>query len=154
MQIIDSSRYVPHGEGYRPPPVHFKYRQGKQKYFEEQDRRAEFETYLNSLEAERKYPSSVLSSLQKMNMEEIDLHLILHLLKYICRQNEEGAVLVFLPGWDTITKLHDMLQGDVMFKHSSKFVIIPLHSLMPTAYQKQVGVAYKKVSIIEWVWFN
>lgn len=43
-------------------------------------------------------------------------------------------------GWDTITKLHDMLKSDVMFRNSSKYIIIPLHSLMPTASQKQVGV--------------
>lgn len=51
----------------------------------------------------------------------------------------QGAILVFLPGWDTISKLHGMLTNDVMFRNSSRFVIIPLHSLMPTTSQKQVS---------------
>ena len=75
-----------------------------------------------------------------MNFEEIDLHLIMTLLRYVCRSMEGGAILVFLPGWDTISKLSDMLKADVMFRSPSHYLIIPLHSLMPTAFQKQVGV--------------
>ena len=95
---------------------------------------------MDTIEREKRYPSNVIYSLRSMDIEEIDLEMALSLLKYICRNREEGAILVFLPGWDTISKFHDMMQNDVMFRHSSKFVIIPLHSLMPTANQKQVGV--------------
>uniref|UniRef100_A0A8C0IBN8 ATP-dependent DNA/RNA helicase DHX36 n=1 Tax=Bubo bubo TaxID=30461 RepID=A0A8C0IBN8_BUBBB len=49
----------------------------------------------------------------------------------------DGAILVFLPGWDNISTLHDLLMSQVMFK-SDRFIIIPLHSLMPTVNQTQV----------------
>lgn len=29
---------------------------------------------------------------------------------------QEGAILVFLPGWDNISTLHDLLVSQVMFK--------------------------------------
>ena len=35
-----------------------------------------------------------------------------------------------------------------MFRNSSKFMIIPLHSLMPTASQKEVGVVEGVACII------
>lgn len=44
---------------------------------------------------------------------------------------------MFLPGWDNISSLNDILMADQMFK-SDRFVIIPLHSLMPTVSQTQV----------------
>uniref|UniRef100_A0A671V4Q1 ATP-dependent DNA/RNA helicase DHX36 n=1 Tax=Sparus aurata TaxID=8175 RepID=A0A671V4Q1_SPAAU len=48
-----------------------------------------------------------------------------------------GAILVFLPGWDNISTLNDLLMAQQMFR-SDRFVIIPLHSLMPTVNQTQV----------------
>jgi len=50
---------------------------------------------------------------------------------------EEGAILVFLPGWDDISKLHDNLKKEALFS-SDKFIIIPLHSMMPSANQREV----------------
>ena len=112
---------------------------GRQKMQQETDKEAEIDQYINSLESSRTYSSSVIESLRRMDLDDFDLSLAVHLLKHICTRMEEGAILVFLPGWDTITKLHDMLKSDVMFR-SSKYLIIPLHSLMPTTNQKQVGV--------------
>ncbi len=43
-------------------------------------------------------------------------------------------------GWDTISKLHDMFKADPMLR-SSAFLIIPLHSMMPTAFQQSVSLA-------------
>ena len=73
-----------------------------------------------------------------MDESVIDLQLVVTVLRNISRQ-DEGAVLVFLPGWDTISKLHDMLKSDVVFSSSSKYIIIPLHSMMPTATQRQAS---------------
>uniref|UniRef100_A0A667YSW1 ATP-dependent DNA/RNA helicase DHX36 n=1 Tax=Myripristis murdjan TaxID=586833 RepID=A0A667YSW1_9TELE len=50
---------------------------------------------------------------------------------------QEGAILVFLPGWDNISSLNDLLMAQQMFR-SDRFIIIPLHSLMPTVNQTQV----------------
>ncbi|XP_072113031.1 ATP-dependent DNA/RNA helicase DHX36 [Mobula birostris] len=49
----------------------------------------------------------------------------------------DGAILVFLPGWDNISTLNDLLTAQPMFK-SDRFVIIPLHSLMPSVNQTEV----------------
>lgn len=72
-----------------------------------------------------------------MDEKKIDINLIVAVLNHICSCMTEGAVLIFLPGWDTITKLYDMLQASPVFR-SSKYLIIPLHSMMPTAFQQQV----------------
>ena len=53
---------------------------------------------------------------------------------------------VFLPGWDTISKLNDMLNSDPMFRSKQKYLIIPLHSMMPTAFQQQV----KTMALLVW----
>ena len=114
-----------------------------------QEKQREMDQYIISLENENKYSPFVTESLKKMNLEDFDLSLILNLLKHICINMEDGAILVFLPGWDTISKLHDMLQSDVMFRKSSRYLIIPLHSLMPTSSQKQVGVVLYSIIIYE-----
>ncbi|KAG0721051.1 ATP-dependent RNA helicase DHX36 [Chionoecetes opilio] len=64
------------------------------------------------------------------------MDLILELLRYISRQ-PKGAVLVFLPGWDTISKLHNMMKDDSVLA-SRNYLVIPLHSMMPTASQREV----------------
>lgn len=115
-----------------------RYGRGKQEWLEKQQEQEELEEYLTALELQRRYPPSVISSLRDVDEKEIDLHLVVALLRHISRQGE-GAVLVFLPGWDTISKLHDMLMADVMFHSKSQYLIIPLHSMMPTTTQRQVG---------------
>lgn len=63
--------------------------------------------------------------------------MIVELIRHIVMNEDEGAILVFLPGWDNISGLNDLLMAQQMFK-SDKFIIIPLHSLMPTVSQTQV----------------
>ena len=140
--LIIFPRYIPGNDqqGRRPPPKWIQRKMGREKIIEEAEKQAEIEQYIIDLEVARKYPLSVIESLRRMDLEDFDLVLMVQLLKHICTRMEEGAVLIFLPGWDTISKLHDMLQSDVMFRNSSRHLIIPLHSMMPTTYQKQVGV--------------
>lgn len=41
---------------------------------------------------------------------------------------QDGAILVFLPGWDNISTLHDLLMSQVMFKSGITemyFIAIP-----------------------------
>lgn len=87
------------------------------------------------------YPSHVIEALRCYDYKEINLELIKALLRYICSMGE-GAILVFLPGWDTISKMNDLLQSDPVFRSRQKYLIIPLHSMMPTAYQQQVATLY------------
>ncbi|OPL33377.1 hypothetical protein AM593_04156, partial [Mytilus galloprovincialis] len=83
------------------------------------------------------YSRQTIQSLKDMDLELIDLDLIHSLIRHIVYKLEEGAILVFVPGWEQISKLHKLLNNDRMFT-SGKFKIIPLHSLMPTINQKEV----------------
>jgi len=49
-----------------------------------------------------------------------------------------GAILIFLAGWEQISRLHKELQADRFFSQPRKFLILPLHSMMPTVNQRQV----------------
>lgn len=51
---------------------------------------------------------------------------------------EFGAVLIFLPGWDDISKLHSMLQAHRTFGDRQSYLLLPLHSSMPTASQRKI----------------
>lgn len=131
-------RYKPRSSPQdRSRPHWARYRGGRHRQ-EAEERRARADEYVNQLERKGAYPDHVTSALREMDLEKIDLQLIVSLLRHISTTMANGAVLVFLPGWDTISKLHDMLKDDVMFNNSQRFVIIPLHSLMPTTTQKQV----------------
>ncbi|XP_076906180.1 DExH-box ATP-dependent RNA helicase DExH6-like [Bidens hawaiensis] len=76
--------------------------------------------------------------LQDADPELIDVILIEQLLRKICTESEDGAVLVFLPGWDDINKARDKLTSSSFFKDQSKFSILALHSMVPSAEQKKV----------------
>ncbi|PKA50139.1 putative pre-mRNA-splicing factor ATP-dependent RNA helicase [Apostasia shenzhenica] len=73
-----------------------------------------------------------------INPENIDIILIERLLKKICIDSSEGAILVFLPGWDDISQTQERLLASRVFGDSSKFMILPLHSMIPTTEQKRV----------------
>uniref|UniRef100_A0A8C5HZZ1 RNA helicase n=1 Tax=Gouania willdenowi TaxID=441366 RepID=A0A8C5HZZ1_GOUWI len=84
------------------------------------------------------YSTKTIEAMETLDSDDkIDLDLILALIRYIVLNEEEGAILVFLPGWDNISTLNDLLMAQQMFR-SDRFVIIPLHSLMPTVNQIQV----------------
>uniref|UniRef100_A0A672JV49 RNA helicase n=2 Tax=Sinocyclocheilus grahami TaxID=75366 RepID=A0A672JV49_SINGR len=72
--------------------------------------------------------------------EKVDLDLILHLLSNICQSSDEGAVLIFLPGYDEIVSLRDrILFDDKRFTdHQQRFQVFILHSSMQTSDQKKV----------------
>lgn len=72
------------------------------------------------------------------NSELIDVVLIEKLLRKICSDSADGAILVFLPGWDDIKKTKEILETSKFFKDSYKFVILALHSMVPSMEQKKV----------------
>ena len=137
----------PNATRFRPPPntsrpgqpSWVRHIKGRREMWEKRKKEeAEHIQYLSSLEAKRAYPSAVIDALRFMDVDTINMNLLLELVKEICHNRGPGAILVFLPGWDTISKLHDMLRADPVLR-SSKFLIIPLHSLMPTSFQQSVG---------------
>jgi len=78
-----------------------------------------------------KYMSSI-------NPEFIDVVLIEQLLRKICMESEDGAILVFLPGWEDINRTRDSLRSNSFFKDNCRFQILSLHSMVPAAEQKKV----------------
>ncbi|GAB2223950.1 hypothetical protein Drorol1_Dr00004695 [Drosera rotundifolia] len=76
--------------------------------------------------------------LSKTDSENIDAVLIERLLGKICRDSTDGAVLVFLPGWDDITRIREKILANPFFKDHSKFLILTLHSMIPSVEQKKV----------------
>ncbi|KAL4422956.1 hypothetical protein ABPG75_009153 [Micractinium tetrahymenae] len=89
--------------------------------------------------------------------DEVDLGLIEALLQYICEEGPFkkpgdtaaavaaagpqilGAILIFLPGWDEIVRLKDRLESSPAFG-SSRYQLMPLHSLVAPAEQRRVFV--------------
>ena len=59
-------------------------------------------------------------------------------IEHICRNEGDGAILVFLTGWDDISKLFDKLKGNNFVGDPSKFLILPLHGSMPTVNQHEI----------------
>jgi len=59
-------------------------------------------------------------------------------IEYICRNEGSGAILVFLTGWDEISKLLDKLKGNNLLGDPHKFLILPLHGSMPTVNQCEI----------------
>ena len=68
--------------------------------------------------------------------EQIDYDLIFELLKYVFKSEfiGDGSVLVFLPGWDDISRMSKILAGSAEFGNHH-FKLIQLHSGIPKAEQ-------------------
>lgn len=59
-------------------------------------------------------------------------------IEHICRREGDGAILVFLTGWDEISKLLEKINGNSLLGDSSKFLVLPLHGSMPTVNQREI----------------
>ncbi|KAF1474091.1 ATP-dependent RNA helicase DHX36, partial [Pygoscelis antarcticus] len=137
--VIEKLRYTPENTDRRP-----RWKKGfmqghvsrPEKEEKEEIYRERWPDYLRQLRG-RLYSASTIDALEMMDDDKVDLDLIAALIRHIVLEEEDGAILVFLPGWDNISTLHDLLMSQVMFK-SDRFIIIPLHSLMPTVNQTQV----------------
>ena len=73
------------------------------------------------------------------NDEQINTELLLEILHYIVKSSHgEGAILVFLPGWQEISEVSMLLENTVPFNNRSKFLALPLHSGIPSQDQRRV----------------
>lgn len=59
-------------------------------------------------------------------------------IEYICRHEGDGAILVFLTGWDDISKLLDRIKSNNFLRDTNKFLVLPLHGSMPTMNQREI----------------
>lgn len=137
--VLEMTRYRPRNQDRRSSWKRG-FWQGRNMRPEQKEKEAEYREswpcYARTLQD--RYSDSTIEALEKLDSDDkIDLELIVALIRHIVTRDEEGAILVFLPGWDNISSLHDLLMAQQMFR-SDRFVIIPLHSLMPTVNQTQV----------------
>ncbi|KAI9090786.1 hypothetical protein K1719_028639 [Acacia pycnantha] len=86
----------------------------------------------------KNYSSHARKSLEAWSGLKVDLDLVEATIEYICRNEGDGAILVFLTGWDDISKLFDKLRGNNFLGDPSKFLILPLHGSMPTINQREI----------------
>ncbi|KAK4380653.1 hypothetical protein RND71_002515 [Anisodus tanguticus] len=77
-------------------------------------------------------------SLEAWSGSQLDLGLVEAAIEYICRHEGEGAILVFLTGWDDISKLLDKIKANNFLGDTRKFLVLPLHGSMPTINQREI----------------
>jgi hypothetical protein len=87
-----------------------------------------------------KAQEELLDQYQSMHDDEkIDDALLLEVLHLIVTSSYgDGAVLVFFPGWGEITEFSMLLENTPPFRNRSKYLILPLHSGIPSKEQKKV----------------
>jgi HrpA-like RNA helicase len=84
-----------------------------------------------------KYSKDTIHSLSVVDETVINYELLSELLQHICLNQEEGAILVFCPGFQEIQKtIEEMYKKD--YFQSSKVVIYPLHSTLSTIEQAAI----------------
>ena len=92
-------------------------------------------------ELQKMYPnhnSKVISSLAIADESIINYELIAELLEHIAQTENDGAILVFMPGMMEITKTIEEMQKKDFFQDPSRSIIYPLHSSLSTAEQTAV----------------
>lgn len=82
------------------------------------------------LEVEAKNAHSQDLFIDEAALEHIPYDLILGLIKRICSGSDSGAILVFLPGWDEICKMEEMLKSSTIHQRINLHL---LHSSSPAS---------------------
>ncbi|XP_047132909.1 3'-5' RNA helicase YTHDC2 isoform X1 [Hydra vulgaris] len=72
--------------------------------------------------------------------QRVDINLIMALISSITKKTTalQGAILVFLPGYDEIITLRDSLIASPEFSSRAKYQILLLHSMIPPSSQRKV----------------
>lgn len=105
------------------------------------------EPYLRSVE--NTYSRNVINALRNPESEKFSVDLVEALIFHISTRKPPGAILVFIPGYDQISKLFQFMKDNNRYP-SNRFDIYTLHSMMPGIDQKQVFIPsqYGKRKII------
>lgn len=133
--------------------LHFKFERNQDSYgpYNNQLKRdvyfdtREYQNYLNDyvrrcLRDRQQYSQSTINEILKPESENFDSLVQLTetlLIKIEELDSSNGAVLIFVSGWDEISKLNNHLEECGRFP-DDKYVILPLHSMMPTVNQRQI----------------
>lgn len=86
----------------------------------------------------KNYSMGTRQSLDAWSGSEIDLGLVESAIEHICRKEGEGAILVFLTGWDEISKLLEKVEANNFLGDKRRFLVLPLHGSMPTINQREI----------------
>ncbi|XP_026754457.2 dosage compensation regulator isoform X2 [Galleria mellonella] len=86
------------------------------------------------------YSPETINSMRQLSEKDLSFELIEAILLHINSLEGDGAVLVFLPGWNLIFALMKHLTQHRIFGDTSKYIILPLHSQIPRDDQKKVFV--------------
>lgn len=86
----------------------------------------------------KNYSPITRQSLEAWSGAELDLGLVESTIEFICRHEGDGAILVFLTGWDDISKLLDKIKVNSFLRDPNKFLVLPLHGSMPTVNQREI----------------
>ncbi|XP_035705883.1 ATP-dependent DNA/RNA helicase DHX36 isoform X2 [Folsomia candida] len=93
-----------------------------------------------SLRDRSKYSLATINEILKPESEKFEFLMKLTerlLIKIQELDDSNSAVLIFVTGWDEISKLNKRLIESGKFPEN-KFLILPLHSMMPTVNQRQI----------------
>lgn len=86
----------------------------------------------------KSYSASTRQSLEAWSGLQLDLGLVEATIEYICCHEGDGAILVFLTGWDDISKLLDRIKSNNFLRDTNTFLVLPLHGSMPTMNQREI----------------
>ncbi|KAK9888068.1 hypothetical protein WA026_000343 [Henosepilachna vigintioctopunctata] len=88
--------------------------------------------YVKGLEEQRRFSHKVCEELMKPSSEDLNTELIYRLTMDICKNEEEGAILIFIMGYDDIENLMDLFSN----LPKEEYVLVALHSLIPIDEQR------------------
>ncbi|XP_073317491.1 DExH-box ATP-dependent RNA helicase DExH1 isoform X3 [Primulina huaijiensis] len=86
----------------------------------------------------KQYKASTRQSLAAWSGSQLDLDLVKATIEHICCNEGNGAILVFLSGWDEISNLLDKVKASNFLGDRNKFLVLPLHGSMPTINQREI----------------
>jgi len=94
--------------------------------------------WLKSIHESGRLSRQTLDYLSSVECEKLDVELIASVVNYIHHKEQDGAILVFVPGWEQISQVHKLLTEDRLYGLKGSFKVYPLHSLMPTVNQREI----------------
>lgn len=78
--------------------------------------------YVRDLDARGMYPKSVIEQLKDPECEKMNMDLIAEVVRHICMNEPEGAILVFVPGLAQIQDVHKILTSNSFFSSCKSFL--------------------------------
>ncbi|CAM6093452.1 unnamed protein product [Calypogeia fissa] len=104
-------------------------------------RRSLVNTVADSAMAEQDFSDlnyKVRDSFSCWNPESLGFNIIEKLLCHICKKEREGAVLVFLTGWEDISAVLEKLKANPLLGDPNKVLLLGCHGSMATGEQKLI----------------